>query len=296
MEEPTSCCRATGGYCDRCDLLVDLPGLHVIGVEHDTAGRVVVTVESSPGPIGCPACAVVATGHGRDVVTLVDAPCFGRPVRIRWRKRRWRCLEPSCSRTVFVEKDDRVAAPRAKLTTRACWWAITQIRREHASINGIRRLREVLPLLGEPVGDDGELDGVFTDYLRAYESAWQPYPDVDECLETLRQRGHRLAVLSNGSDEQQRKKLTQIAVVDYFPDVFTAETLGVGKPNREAYDRTAQALRVPVSECLMVGDDYDLDVLAPRGAGWQALHLDRTRQRREAGALTTLTQLPALLI
>ena len=139
MDEPTFCCGAAGGYCDRCDLLVDLPGLHVIGVEHDTAGRVVVTVESAPGPVWCPACGVVAIGHGRDVVTLVDAPCFGRPVRVRWRKRRWRCLEPSCSRTVFVEQDDRVAAPRAKLTTRACWWAITQIRREHASINGIRR-------------------------------------------------------------------------------------------------------------------------------------------------------------
>ena len=52
MDERTSCCHGAGGYCDRCDLLVDLPGLHVIGVEHDTADRVVVTVESPPGPIG----------------------------------------------------------------------------------------------------------------------------------------------------------------------------------------------------------------------------------------------------
>lgn len=49
MDERTSCCHGAGGYCDRCDLLVDLPGLHVIGVEHDTADRVVVTVGSS-GP------------------------------------------------------------------------------------------------------------------------------------------------------------------------------------------------------------------------------------------------------
>ena len=30
MPEPTLCCRAGGGYCDRCDLLVGLPGMHVI--------------------------------------------------------------------------------------------------------------------------------------------------------------------------------------------------------------------------------------------------------------------------
>ncbi len=35
MPEPTSCCRASGGYCVRCDVLVDLDGLHVTAVECD---------------------------------------------------------------------------------------------------------------------------------------------------------------------------------------------------------------------------------------------------------------------
>jgi transposase len=33
MSEPTVCCRVPGGYCDRCDLLVGLDGLHVTAVE-----------------------------------------------------------------------------------------------------------------------------------------------------------------------------------------------------------------------------------------------------------------------
>lgn len=157
-----------------------------------------------------------------------------------------------------------------------------------------RRLRDILPLLNEPVGDD-ELDDVFTGYLRSYESAWRPYPDVAECLTALEQQGRRLAVLSNGSDDQQRKKLAMIGVADYFPDVFTAEGLRVGKPHTEAFDRTAEALGIPAAECLLVGDDYDMDVLAPRAAGWRAIHLDRTGQGREADAIVTLTQLPDLL-
>lgn len=158
-----------------------------------------------------------------------------------------------------------------------------------------RRLRDVLPLLGEPVGDDDELDHLFTSYLSAYECAWQPYPEVVECLTTLHQHGQRLAVLSNGSDEQQRRKLAAIGVADYFPCVLTAESLGVGKPNREAFDQTAQALGVPAGECLNVGDDYDLDVVAARAAGWRAIHLDRTGQHREDAAIATLTDLPASL-
>lgn len=139
MPEPTLCCRARGGYCDRCDLLVGLDGLHVIGVERDDGGRLVIEVESESTLMGCPACGVVAHGHGRVVVRLVDAPAMGRPVTIRWRKRRWVCPDAGCPVGTFVEQDERIAAPRSSLTTRACRWAIEQIRREHASVNGIRR-------------------------------------------------------------------------------------------------------------------------------------------------------------
>ena len=52
MSEPTSRCRADGGYCDRCDLLVGLEGLHVLAVERDPRDRLAVTVESAPEPVG----------------------------------------------------------------------------------------------------------------------------------------------------------------------------------------------------------------------------------------------------
>jgi hypothetical protein len=82
LSEPTLCCGAPGGYCDRCDLLVGLDGLHVITVERDDGGGLTVTVESAPAPMGCRSCGVVAHAHGRVEVRLVDAPAMGRPVRI----------------------------------------------------------------------------------------------------------------------------------------------------------------------------------------------------------------------
>lgn len=77
MTEPTTCCRADGNYCDRCDLLVGLDGLRVIAVERRGRDALTVTVESPPGPIGCPGCGVLAIGHGRAPVPLVDAPARG---------------------------------------------------------------------------------------------------------------------------------------------------------------------------------------------------------------------------
>ena len=138
MSEPMSCCRS-GCYCERCDLLVGLGGLHVVGVERDEGGGLVVTVESAPSPMGCRGCGVVAHAHGRVEVELVDAPAMGRSVRIVWRKRRWVCPEPACPVRSFIEQNEDIAVPRGKLTVRASRWAIGQLRFHHASVNGIRR-------------------------------------------------------------------------------------------------------------------------------------------------------------
>ena len=54
MSEPRLSCRAPGGYCGRCDLLVGLDGRHVIALERD-GGGLTVTVEcaSAPPPTVC---------------------------------------------------------------------------------------------------------------------------------------------------------------------------------------------------------------------------------------------------
>ena len=136
MPDSTSCCRAGGGYCQRCDLLVGLPGLHVVGVQRDDAGLRVEVESVRPEVMGCPACGVIAHAHGRQRVELIDAPCFTAPVKLWWRKRRWLCPEPMCPVNSFMEQDPDVARPRALLTSRATSWAIGQMRRENASVQG----------------------------------------------------------------------------------------------------------------------------------------------------------------
>lgn len=59
---------------DRCDLLLDFPSLHLVAV---TRARMVLEVESCDPVAGCPGCGVVATGHGRVMVEMIDAPWAG---------------------------------------------------------------------------------------------------------------------------------------------------------------------------------------------------------------------------
>lgn len=176
MSEPTACARARSRtdspsadpYCDRCDLLVGLDGFHVVEVlEHP--GRLQVVVESAPALMGCLACGVLVGSRGRRDVVLVDVPCFGRPVRLVWRKRTWRCAEAGCTGKAFTEQQEQLARPRALLTTRAAWWAVGQLRREHASVAGIARQlgtswrtvwRAVKPLLEAMAADEARFADV----------------------------------------------------------------------------------------------------------------------------------------
>ena len=134
MFHPTCCCSVLLDRCDRCDLLVDLQGFHLMSVAR-TPNALVLDVELCNQLVGCPGCGVIAQGRGRVVVEVIDAPWAGVPARIRWFKR----AETTCETATFREHDERVCAPRARLGVRAIRWAIRQLRFEGATILGLAR-------------------------------------------------------------------------------------------------------------------------------------------------------------
>lgn len=125
MSEPTACARArscpnpssAAAYCDRCDVLVGLKGFHVLEVAECDGERgwwLRVVVESPVRVMGCPTCGVVAGSHGRRNVVLIDIPCFGRPVRLVWRKRTCGAMSRRPAGVVTEQHPD-LARPRAIL-------------------------------------------------------------------------------------------------------------------------------------------------------------------------------------
>lgn len=138
------------------------------------------------------------------------------------------------------------------------------------------RLRVLLPIFGlEVPGEPHELDAVFAGYLRGYRAAWRAYPDSACLLRDLRAAGYRLGVLTNGTEPQQRAKLSDTGLIDGLDTVCTAERIGVQKPAPLAFRTLADELGVAPSECLFVGDSAEHDVAGAQAVGMSALLVDR---------------------
>ena len=111
-----------------CELLVGLGEVDLVGIDDGGEGAPLVVVIGSrrPRPM-CGGCGGGVWSKGERSVVLVDLAAFGRPVRLRWRKRRWTCPSPECAVSSFIEQDAGTAPVRGLLTSRAARWATAQV-------------------------------------------------------------------------------------------------------------------------------------------------------------------------
>lgn len=111
-----------------CELIVGLPDVNVLGVEDDGVGLPLrLYVESRTPRPACDGCGTLAEVKDRPQVELADLPAFGRPVRLVWRKHRWRCPNSACVAGSWTGVDPRIASPRLGLSDRAGRWATRQV-------------------------------------------------------------------------------------------------------------------------------------------------------------------------
>ncbi|MDE3139660.1 MAG: ISL3 family transposase [Acidobacteriota bacterium] len=106
--------------------LVGLKDVRVLAYERH-GPDVSLVIEQIVTRVHCPTCAGPARVKDRPVVTYIDLPVFGSPMRLTWRKHRMRCADPVCTMKSWVLRDHRIAAKSCLLTTRAAKWATEQV-------------------------------------------------------------------------------------------------------------------------------------------------------------------------
>jgi 2-haloalkanoic acid dehalogenase type II len=95
------------------------------------------------------------------------------------------------------------------------------------------------------------------------------YADVLPALGQLRTR-YRLFTASNGNAD-----LAQIGIAHFFERTIAARQVGALKPDPAIFHKVIEGTDLQAHEVVYVGDDPLLDVVGARGAGMQAIWIDR---------------------
>lgn len=119
------------------DLLVGLDAMTVLDVV-DGDDELVVTVESTAIAAWCRGCGERAAAQDRTVREVRDLSCFGRPVRLVVRQRRWRCPRSWCPTRTWTEVLE-VFCATAALTRRAGVEACRQVGQEARAVAAVAR-------------------------------------------------------------------------------------------------------------------------------------------------------------
>jgi len=131
MSEPT--CLVADTICRTVELGVTITGAAIADeltwidcrpVAHDPA---------------CPKCG--RPGQLRDHVerVLTDLPVVGHPTRLRVRVPRFTCGNDGCAVTIFRQRIDRVAAPKAATTVRCARWILQRLAIDKMSVSAVAK-------------------------------------------------------------------------------------------------------------------------------------------------------------
>jgi putative hydrolase of the HAD superfamily len=97
---------------------------------------------------------------------------------------------------------------------------------------------------------------------------WVLYEDVTSVLESLKNMGYRLGVISNlYAGRGLLDSLLDLAV--------TAEDVGAKKPNPLIFSAALKQAKVKAEDSIYVGDQYEIDIVGARNAGIRPILIDR---------------------
>ena len=137
-------------------------------------------------------------------------------------------------------------------------------------------IRTILARAGK-ITDDGILDALERAFRQHYDTeGWQRticFPDAARVLQIMRQRGHRLFVVSNKPLQVSVRILEKEGILDLFETIITRDSRSPAFGQKEEMIRTLLVQRnIVPQDSVMVGDTIE-DARAAAAAGVSFIHM-----------------------
>ncbi len=93
-------------------------------------------------------------------------------------------------------------------------------------------------------------------------------PGAEELCRRLKERGHKLYIVTNGTTVIQQRRFGASGLGAYVDGIFISEQMGTQKPAREFFEQVFAALGQPdKGDCLIFGDSQTSDMAGGREFG-----------------------------
>ncbi|EZQ03867.1 MULTISPECIES: HAD family hydrolase [Acidianus] len=106
----------------------------------------------------------------------------------------------------------------------------------------------------------------------------QVYDDAEELLRYLKDKGYKLAIMSNSDGEggNKRARIEKVHISRYFDKIIVAGENNIKpKPSVQPFVMTCEELGQNLGSCVYIGDDPVKDCLAASKAGLKSILIDR---------------------
>jgi putative hydrolase of the HAD superfamily len=127
---------------------------------------------------------------------------------------------------------------------------------------------------GHPVPAQAIGNAMADAYNALHDEELSMFPDAHETLDALKDRGVKLALITNGAAAPQRAKVVRFALEHRFDHIQIEGEHGFGKPEERAYTHAMEVLGVAPHETWMVGDNLEWEVVGPQRLGIHAIWHD----------------------
>jgi YjjG family noncanonical pyrimidine nucleotidase len=89
---------------------------------------------------------------------------------------------------------------------------------------------------------------------------------------------YQLHIISNGWQDIQVKKMENSGILHYFDAIITNEIANARKPEKGIFDHALKQTNASFSRSLMIGDNYEADILGAKNADFDTVFYNPEKQ------------------
>ncbi|MDP4274406.1 MAG: YjjG family noncanonical pyrimidine nucleotidase [Bacteroidota bacterium] len=115
--------------------------------------------------------------------------------------------------------------------------------------------------------NDALTEKISEDYIRQIPNHKNLLPYAYEILTYLKEKKYRLFILTNGFNETQFSKIRNSHIEGFFEKIITSDIAKSQKPNSGIFEYALNSVNAKKSESLMVGDDFNADIVGSHNFG-----------------------------